>query len=63
MGDIPHQLVISISESPKKKGLVYAATDDGRLHLSIDEGKEWTELTSNLPHRVAITVRLGHIAR
>ena len=52
LGDIPHQLVISISESPKKKGVVYAATDDGRLHLSIDEGKEWTELTSNLPHKM-----------
>jgi photosystem II stability/assembly factor-like uncharacterized protein len=52
LGDIPHQLVISISESPKKKGVIYSATDDGRLHLSIDEGKEWTELTSNLPHKM-----------
>jgi hypothetical protein len=52
LGDIPHQLVISISESPKKKGVIYAATDDGRLHLSIDEGKEWTELTLNLPHKM-----------
>jgi photosystem II stability/assembly factor-like uncharacterized protein len=52
LGDIPHQLVISISESPKKKGVIYAGTDDGRLHLSVDEGKEWTELTSNLPHRM-----------
>ncbi len=52
IGDIPHQLVISISESPKKKGLVYAATDDGRAHVTIDQGKEWTELTSNLPHKM-----------
>ena len=55
MGDIPHQLVISISESPKKKGLVYAATDDGRVHLTIDEGKEWTEITSNLPHKMWVS--------
>jgi len=55
MGDIPHQVVISISESPKKKGLVYAATDDGRVHLTIDEGKEWTELTANLPHRMWVS--------
>ncbi|TAK18742.1 MAG: hypothetical protein EPO35_01095 [Acidobacteria bacterium] len=48
IGDIPHQLIITISESPKKKGLVYTGTDDGRLYLSIDEGKEWTELTSRL---------------
>jgi photosystem II stability/assembly factor-like uncharacterized protein len=55
MGDIPHQLVISISESPKKKGLVYAATDDGRVHMTIDEGKEWTEITSNLPHQMWVS--------
>jgi len=52
LGDIPHQLVISISESPKKKGVIYAGTDDGRLHLSMDDGKTWTELTSTLPHRM-----------
>jgi photosystem II stability/assembly factor-like uncharacterized protein len=55
MGDIPHQLVISISESPKKKGLVYAATDDARAHVTIDEGKEWTELTSSLPHKMWVS--------
>jgi photosystem II stability/assembly factor-like uncharacterized protein len=48
IGDIPHQLIITISESPKKKGLVYTGTDDGRLYMSIDEGKEWTELTTHL---------------
>src|SRR5579864_1794122 len=51
LGDIPHQLVITISESPKKKGLIYAGTDDGRLDLSMDDGKTWTELTSNLPQK------------
>ena len=51
LGDIPHQLVITISESPKKKGLIYAGTDDGRLYVSMDDGKAWTELTSNLPKK------------
>jgi photosystem II stability/assembly factor-like uncharacterized protein len=51
LGDIPHQLVITIAESPKKKGLLYAGTDDGRLHVSTDDGKTWTELTSNLPQK------------
>jgi photosystem II stability/assembly factor-like uncharacterized protein len=48
IGDIPHQLIITISESPKKKGLVYTGTDDGRLYVSVDAGKEWTELSSHL---------------
>ena len=46
---MPYQTVISISESPKKAGLIYAGTDDGRLHVSIDAGKEWTDLTARLP--------------
>ena len=51
VGDVPYQDVISISESPKKKGLLYAGTDDGRLHRSMDDGKTWTELTSGLPQK------------
>jgi photosystem II stability/assembly factor-like uncharacterized protein len=51
IGDVPHQLVITISESPKKKGLIYTGTDDGRLWASVDDGKEFTELTANLPKK------------
>jgi photosystem II stability/assembly factor-like uncharacterized protein len=51
IGDIPHQLVITISESPKQKGLIYTGTDDGRLYVSIDDGKEFRELTAALPKR------------
>jgi photosystem II stability/assembly factor-like uncharacterized protein len=50
-GDIPHQLVITISESPKKKGLIYTGTDDGRLYVSVDDGKEFLELTAGLPKK------------
>ena len=48
---IPYQTIVAIAESPKKKGLLYVGTDDGRLHTTIDGGKEWTELTSKLPVR------------
>jgi len=51
IGDVPHQLIITISESPKKKGLIYTGTDDGRLYVSIDDGKEFAELTAGLPKR------------
>jgi photosystem II stability/assembly factor-like uncharacterized protein len=51
LGDIPHQLVITISESPKKKGLIYTGTDDGRLWASVDDGKEFRELTAGLPKK------------
>ena len=48
---IPYQTIIAVAESPKKKDLLYAGTDDGRLHTTIDGGKEWTELTMKLPVR------------
>ena len=59
IGDVPHQLVITISESPKKKGLIYTGTDDGRLYVSIDEGKEFSELTANLPKKMWVSTVLA----
>ena len=48
---IPYQTIVALAESPKKKDLLYVGTDDGRLHTTIDGGKEWTELTTKLPVR------------
>ena len=48
MGDIPYQTIFAISESPIKYGVIYAGTDDGRAHVTKDEGKTWTEITSGL---------------
>jgi photosystem II stability/assembly factor-like uncharacterized protein len=48
---IPYQTLVAIAESPLKKDLLYAGSDDGRLHSTIDGGKEWTDLTTRLPVR------------
>jgi photosystem II stability/assembly factor-like uncharacterized protein len=48
-GDIPYQTIFSISESPFQFGLVYAGTDDGRTHITMDGGKSWTEIATTLP--------------
>jgi photosystem II stability/assembly factor-like uncharacterized protein len=48
IGDIQYQTLFSVSESPLKFGLIYAGTDDGRLHITKDGGTTWTELTSKL---------------
>jgi len=48
---IPYQTIVALAESPKKAGLMYVGSDDGRLHTTIDTGKEWTELTNKLPVR------------
>ncbi len=44
---IPYWPTISaVSESPLRRGLIYAGTDDGRLHVSHDSGERWTDLSA-----------------
>jgi len=48
-GDISYQTLTSLSESPLRFGLIYAGTDDGRLHRTKDGGGSWTEILEGLP--------------
>lgn len=41
--------VFALAESPKQKGLLWAGTDDGRVHVTRDGGGTWSEVTGNLP--------------
>ena len=44
---IPYWPTISaVSESPLRRGLIYAGTDDGRLHVSHDGGERWIDLSA-----------------
>jgi photosystem II stability/assembly factor-like uncharacterized protein len=47
--EIPYQTIVALAESTKKQGLLYAGTDDGRLHVTMDDGKTWSDLTKSLP--------------
>lgn len=42
-------VVYAFSESPRKAGLLWAGTDDGKLHVTGDGGATWTDLTGFLP--------------
>ena len=46
---IPYQTVTQVAESPLTKGVIYAGTDDGNLHVTKDDGKTWTKIDTNLP--------------
>ena len=46
---IPFQTITALAESTKTKGLLYAGTDDGRLHVTRNGGEAWTDLTAALP--------------
>jgi photosystem II stability/assembly factor-like uncharacterized protein len=48
---IPYQTIVALAESTKRPDVLYAGTDDGRVHMTADGGKTWTELTSALPAR------------
>lgn len=52
-GDLTHDntgvevygTIFAFEESPKVRGLLWAGTDDGRVHLSRDAGATWKEIT------------------
>jgi len=46
---IPYQTITQIAESPRKAGLLYVGTDDGHVHVTMDDGKTWTDITRNVP--------------
>ncbi|MCA1651606.1 MAG: hypothetical protein LC753_15475, partial [Acidobacteria bacterium] len=48
---VPYQTVVALAESPSKPGLLYAGTDDGRLHVTQNGGREWNDLTAALPSK------------
>jgi len=49
--EIPFQTIVALAESPRKPGLIYAGTDDGHLHVTMDDGKRWSEITAALRSR------------
>jgi photosystem II stability/assembly factor-like uncharacterized protein len=48
---IPYQTIVALAESPRSAGTLYAGTDDGLLHVTIDGGNRWSNLTASLPLR------------
>ncbi len=47
-GDVPFGTITSLSESPKKFGVLYAGTDEGKVWGSRDGGATWTDLSRGL---------------
>ncbi len=42
-------VVYAIDESPVTEGVIWAGTNDGKMHLTRDGGANWTEVTGNIP--------------
>jgi hypothetical protein len=50
-----HTTIITISESPRKQGVLWVGTDDGLVQVSQDDGANWTNVTANIPDLPANT--------
>ena len=49
-GNIQFCTITTLAESPLIQGLIWAGTDDGRVHVTRDGGGTWTDLTEALEH-------------
>lgn len=47
-GHIKYCTITTVSESPLKAGVIWVGTDDGRVHVTTDNGKSWNECTAAL---------------
>jgi len=44
-----HCTIISLAESPLQPGVLWAGTDDGNLHVSLNGGEAWKNVIENVP--------------
>lgn len=48
-GNVAYGTLTSISESPFEFGLIYAGSDDGKIHVTKNGGGNWTDISTTLP--------------
>lgn len=44
-----HTTIISIAPCPMEEGVIWVGTDDGHVQVTKDGGKNWTNVTKNIP--------------
>ncbi len=52
-----YDTVFALAESPLQKGMLWAGTDDGLIHLTRDDGKHWENVTpKNMPEWSMVSI-------
>ncbi len=47
--DLVYSTILSVSESPAKRGVIWTGTDDGNLQVTTNGGEKWTNLSAHIP--------------
>ncbi|MFO7980639.1 MAG: hypothetical protein R6V00_07395 [Candidatus Aminicenantes bacterium] len=47
--------IISLAESPVQPGVIWAGTDDGQLHVTMNGGNDWENVINNVPDLTSYT--------
>ncbi|MFW5947706.1 MAG: FlgD immunoglobulin-like domain containing protein, partial [Gemmatimonadota bacterium] len=47
-GNIQYCTITTLNESPAARGVIWAGTDDGRAHVTRDDGEHWNDVTAAL---------------
>ena len=49
-----YDTIFALAESPKQKGMIWAGTDDGLVHLTTDGGANWANVSPKMPEWSAV---------
>ena len=54
-GDVAYGTIVSLHESPRVFGLLYAGSDDGYIHVTRDGGNNWAKISDKLPQSLWVS--------
>lgn len=54
-GDVPYGTLACLTESPHAFGVLYAGSDDGKLHVTLDGGVSWKDISNGLPSNLWVS--------
>lgn len=59
-GNVPYATIVTLAESPKTFGVIWAGTDDGNVWVTPDGGVNWNHVDDGLPQRWISRVEPSH---
>src|SRR5205823_5048434 len=51
-----YDTIFALAESPKKQGTLWAGADDGLVHVTTDDGKNWANVTPKMPEWSTVSI-------